>query len=86
MNGGNQVCVIDNKSIVISEVKNNKCTIECGVECNLLIISYALEWLKENNESLINGAFIDSYNILKHKETGKTIYLINTKQNIITQS
>lgn len=79
MNGGNQVCVIDNKSIVISEVKNNKCTIECGEGCNLLIISYALEWLKENNESLINGAFIDSYSVIKPASKGKTIYLINSK-------
>lgn len=49
MNGGNQVCAVsnnvsvsdtsDNKSVTISKVVNSKCTVECGEECSLLIVT-----------------------------------------------
>lgn len=67
------------KSVIVSEVVNNKCTVECGEGCSLLIMCCALDWLKANNKPLINGAFIDSYNIIKSTTKGKTFYLINTK-------
>ncbi len=89
MNGGNQVCAVsnnvsvsdtsDNKSVTISKVVNSKCTVECGEECSLLIMCCALDWLKANNNPLINGAFIDSYSIIQPATKGKTFYIINTK-------
>lgn len=78
-NGGNQICVIDNKSVVISEVENGKCTIKCGEGCNLLIMDCALKWLKYNNTPLNNGAYIDSFSRIKSATNGTTIYLINVK-------
>lgn len=68
-----------NKSVIVSEVVNNKCTVECGEGCSLLIMCCALDWMKVNNKPLINGAFIDSYNIIESATKGKTFYLINTK-------
>ena len=67
------------KSVIVSEVVNNKYTVECGEGCSLLIMCCALHWLKANNRPLINGAFIDSYSIIQPATKGKTFYIINTK-------
>lgn len=73
--GDNQI----DKSVIVSEVVNNKCTVECGEGCSLLIMCCAFDWLKANNKPLINGAYIDSYSIIQPATKEKTIYLINTK-------